>query len=192
VGGAAPRTGATSPWVKALIVTLAVAVAAAVTVAVILAMGVGRATNAVDALIPKPGRPAGYRGPSYPGMLTEDRVAGGSAGAGGEVDVAGQALTAGALTRTASIFGPTVCSAVTVTNHSTAATDIGPASWKLQQPNGLIETFALTGTLQGGQVVPGGKASGTVCFADTGQSGTFLLLWQALFRPERGVWLLHI
>ena len=68
---------------------------------------------------------------------------------------------------------------------------MGPAEWKLQQPNGIVETFAITGTLLGGQIAPGGKASGTVCFADTGQSGTFALLWQPLLRVDRGVWLLH-
>jgi hypothetical protein len=173
--------------VKGLIVTLALAVVAAVAVAVILAVGVGRATNNVDALTPKAGRPAGYHGPSYPGMLTEDRVA-----SGGRVDLLHEVLTAGELSRTASIFGPTLCSAVTVTNQSAAAVDVGSVQWKLQQPNGIIETFALTGTLQGGQVAAGGTAKGTVCFADTGQSGAFLLLWQPLFRVERGVWLLHI
>jgi hypothetical protein len=186
------RAAPTSAWVKALVVTLALAVVAAVAVAVILAVGVGRASNGVDALTPKPGRPAGYKGLSYPGMLTQDHVAGGTGAAGGQVNLLNEALTAGPLTRVAGVFGPTLCSAVTITNHSSAATDVGPVEWKLQQPNGIIETFALTGTLQGGQVAPGGQAGGNICFADTGQSGTFLLLWQPLFRVDRGVWLLHI
>jgi len=54
-----------------------------------------------------------------------------------------------------------------------------------------VEGFALTGTLQGGQIAPGGQARGTVCFTDTGQTGTFVLLWQPLLQLPRGVWLLH-
>ncbi|MDQ1428626.1 MAG: hypothetical protein QOK39_2102 [Acidimicrobiaceae bacterium] len=186
-GGPAPRKATTSAWVKALIVTLMVAVVAAVTVAIVLAVGVGKATDSVNALTPKPGRPAGYHGPSFPGMLTQDHVA---AGVGSPVALGGETLTAGTLAHTSSIFGPTLCSPVTVANDSPTAKDAGPAEWRLQQPNGIIETFALTGTLPGGQIAPGGKTAGTVCFADTGQSGTFLLLWQPLFQVMRAVWLL--
>jgi hypothetical protein len=185
--GPARQKATTSVWVKALVVTMMVAVVAAVTVAIVLAVGVGKATDSVNALTPKPGRPAGYHGPSYPGMLTQDHVA---AGVGAPATLGGETLTAGALTHTASIFGPTLCSAVTVANDSPTAKDAGPVEWRLQQPNGIIETFALTGTLPGGQVAPGAKATGTVCFADTGQSGTFLLLWQPLFQVTRVVWLL--
>jgi hypothetical protein len=160
---------------------------AAVTVAIVLAVGVGKATDSVNALTAKPGRPAGYHGLSYPGMLTQDHVA---AGAGASVALGGETLTAGALTHTSSIFGPTLCSPVTVANTSPTVKDSGPAEWRLQQPNGIIETFALTGTLPGGQVAPGGQAAGTVCFADTGQSGTFGLLWEPLFQASRAVWLL--
>ncbi len=165
-----------------------VAVVAAVTVAIVLAVGVGRASNSLDALAPKAGRPSGYHGPAYPGMLVQDHVA---AASGASIVALDETLVAGDLTRTASYFGPTVCSPVSVTNHSTTTKDVGPAEWKLQQPDGVVETFAITGTLRGGQLAPGGTASGTVCFADTAQSGTFVLLWQPLLRTPRGVWLLH-
>ncbi|MDQ6615027.1 MAG: hypothetical protein M3083_09825 [Actinomycetota bacterium] len=180
----------TRGWVKALIVVLGVAVLAAVAVAIILAVGVGRASNNFSgAATPKPGRPSGYHGPAYPGMLVQDHV---GAGADAAIDVLGESLTTGNLKRTPTFFGPTLCSPVTITNHSLATKDIGPAEWKLQQPNGIVESFALTGTLQSGQIAPGGTANGTVCFADTGQSGTFVLLWQPLLRVDRGVWILHL
>jgi len=121
-------------------------------------------------------------------MLVQDHVA----AAGGAADVLGETLSAGELTRTPSLFGPSLCSPVTITNHSSATTDFGPAEWKLQEPNGIVETFAITGTLQSGQIAPGGTANGMVCFADTGQSGSFVLLWQPLLRADRGVWLLRL
>lgn len=178
----------TSPWVKALVIALVVGVVVAVAAVVILVVGIGKASKTVtSALTPVPGRPAGYHGPAYPAMLTQDHVAG---GAGSPLNWMGETVTVGNLTRTASLLGPTLCSAVTVTNHAATPQDVGQDQWKLQQPNGIIETFAITGTLPGGQVVPGGTARGTVCFADTGQSGTFLLLWQPLFQVGRGVWML--
>jgi hypothetical protein len=172
------------------VIALVVAVAAAVTVSVVLLVGFGKASNSLnDAVTPRPGRPSGYHGPAYPGMLVQDHVA---AGPGASVELLGETLTAGALTRTPSLLGPTVCSPVTITNHSPTTAQVGAVEWKLQQPDGIVETFGITGTLQGGQIAPGGKASGTVCFADTSQSGGFTLLWQPLLRADRAVWLLRL
>jgi hypothetical protein len=122
-------------------------------------------------------------------MIVQDHVA---RGPGASIEVSGQTLTAGALTHTASLLGPTLCTPVTMTNNSSTVTDVGPEEWKLQDPDGTVETFAITGSLQGGQIAPGGSARGTVCFSDNGQSGTFVLLWQPLFQVARGVWLLHL
>ena len=122
-----PDRAPTSGWVKALVVLLVLAVIAAVTTAILLVVGVGRASHQLNtALTPQPGRPAGYRGPSYPGMLTQDTVAG---GAGTQLDirsetpVRNETLTAGNLVPTSSFLGPTLCSPVTIANHSPAAVD---------------------------------------------------------------------
>jgi hypothetical protein len=171
-------------------VVLVVGVVAAVTVTVTLALGVHRASNNLnDAVTPKPGRPSHYQGPGYAGMLVQDVVAG---TAGATIDVAGETLTAGTLRRAISVLGPTICSPVTITNHTAATKDVGPLEWKLQQPNGIVETLGITGSLQLGQIAPAATTTGTVCFTDTGQSGTFVLLWQPLLRVGRGVWLLRI
>ncbi len=168
------------------------AVVAAITVAIVLLVGLSGASNSInDAITPKPGRPSGYHGPAYPGMQVQDHVAGGP-GPGHPVDLLGETLTAGDLVRTASILGPTLCTPVTIANHSATTKDVGAQEWKLQQPDGIVQTFAITGSLLGGQIAPGGKAGGTVCFADTGQSGTFTLLWQQLLRVDRAVWLLRV
>jgi hypothetical protein len=164
-------------------------VAAAVSVAVALAVGIGRASNALSSGSSHAGRPSGYHGPAYPGMLTNDKVAG---SAGSSVTMSGETVTAGPLVRTPTLLGPTLCSQVTIADNGDVTKDVGPAEWKLQQPNGIVETFFITGTLQGGQVAPGGKVSGTVCFVDSGQAGRFVLVWQRLLDAHRAVWLLDL
>jgi hypothetical protein len=162
---------------------------AALAVTVTLALRVGKASNTItNALTPKPGRPPGYSGPGYAGMLVQDHVA---AAPGAAVDASDETVTAGNLTHTASYFGPTLCSPVTLTNRSNATKDDGAQEWKLQQPNGVVVSFAITGTLSGGGIAPGATARGTVCFGDTGQSGTFVLLWQPLLSVGRAAWLLR-
>lgn len=178
-----------SGWVKALIVALIVLVVAAVAVAVALAVGIGRASNVLNTGTSHPGRPSGYHGPAYPGMLTSDKVAGSADSA---VTMSGETVTAGRLVKTPSLLGPTLCSPLTVANNGDVTRDVGPAEWKLQQPNGIVETFFITGTLQGGQVAPGGKVSGTVCFVDSGQAGKFVLVWQRLLDAHRAIWLLDL
>jgi hypothetical protein len=186
--GPPPTRAAASPWIKALVVVVAVAVVVAVVIVVLFAVGFHKATtNLAQALTPMPGRPAGYHGPAYPGMIQQDHVA---AGPGASVEVAGQLLSAGNLKATAGLFGNTLCTPVTIANRSQTTTNVGPSDWKLQQPDGTVVTFALTGTLQTGQIAPGGRATGTVCFPDNTQNGTFVLLWQPLLQVARGVWLL--
>ena len=180
----------TSGWVKVLTVAVVAAVVVAVAVTVGLLVLTHKASNTLNtALTPNPGRPAGYHGPAYPGMLTQDQVAG---GAGNRTSASGELLTAGNLTRTAGLFGTDLCTPVTVTNQSPTTKDNGSYQWKLQQPNGIVESPTLSGTLGLGQVAPGGTASGTVCFTDNGQSGTYVLLWQPLFQVGRAVWLLPL
>lgn len=177
-----------SGWVKALVVVVALAVVTAVVIVVVFAVGFHKAsTNLAHALTPLPGRPAGYHGAAYPGMIQQDHVA---AGPGASVEVAGQLLSAGDLKATPGLFGNTLCTSVTIANQSQTTANVGPSDWKLQQPDGTVVSFALTGTLQSGQIAPGGRAAGTVCFPDNNQQGTFVLLWQPLLQVARGVWLL--
>ena len=160
------------------------AVAAAVMVVVFVARAGRTSHDITSALVPDPGRPSGYRGAAYPGMLRQDHVA----GPAGVVTALGETVAAGPLQRRPSLLGPTVCAGVSLTNHSSATRDVGPAEWKLQDPDGTVRTTGLTGTLPSVQIAPGGAASGTVCFADPALSGAFVLLWQPLFSAGRGVW----
>jgi hypothetical protein len=178
----------TSGWLKVLTVAVVAAVVVAVAITAALLVFAHHASKSLNtALTPQPGRPAGYRGPAYPGMLTQDQVAG---GAGNRVVADGELLTAGNLTRTAGLFGTDLCTPVTITNQSATTRDNGPYQWKLQRPNGIVDSPTISGTLAVAQVAPGGTASGTVCFPDSGPSGSDVLLWQPLFRVGRAVWLI--
>jgi len=154
------------------------------------------AKKADQALTAQPGRPAGYNGPSYPGMITLDHVANGA----GQVEDFGFTVTASNLKRTAGDVGQQlVCADVTYLNRNSTAADYTLlADWKLQEPNGVVSlsnpvefpVVPLTGT-PSGQLIAGASTSGHVCFDDTGQHGEFVLIWHPLFnlRPDRGIWL---
>jgi hypothetical protein len=179
-----------SGCLKAFLIVVALALVAAVGLGILVVIGVGKASHDVArALTPNPGRPAGYHGPAYPGMLTQDHVAGGT----GEVQDYGESVTATNLRRVPGLFGSSLCADVSITNRSQQTKDVGPIEWKLQDPNATVHTLGFAGTLQTGQLAPGGTARGTVCNPDTGQSGTFVLLWQPLqLRADRGVWLFNL
>ncbi|MGH9124505.1 MAG: zinc ribbon domain-containing protein [Acidimicrobiales bacterium] len=187
----ARRRGSSAPWFKVAVAVIAAAAVVVTTVVVLLAVGFRKAANSVaNSLTPKAGRPPGYQGPAYPGMLVQDKVA---VGPGASIEFGGQDLTAGALTPRTGLFGlgNTLCTTVTTVDRATTSVNVGPADWKLQAPDGTVATFQLNSSLETGQIAPGARASGTVCFADTGPSGTYELLWQPLFQVGRGVWLLH-
>lgn len=184
-----PRQGM-STGIKVLLVLAGLAAVMVVAIGVAVAVGIGRASHnlakAGNALTPDPGRPAGYGGPAYPGMIIQDHVADGS----GRVEDFGETVTAGPLARMPALFGVALCSAVTITNRSEQTKSFSPLEWKLQEPDGTVQTVGFTGTFKSGQIAPGGSANGTVCFSDTPQSGTFVLLWQPFtVRADRGVWL---
>ncbi len=174
--------------VKALLFVAGAAVLVAAVVVIVFVAGVGRASNDLkNALVPHPGRPPGYQGATYPGMLTQDHVAGPT----GVVTAVGEMVAAAHLARRPSLLGPTICADISVTNSSQENKNLGPLEWKLQDPHGTVQIVGLTGTLANGQIAPGAAAPGTVCFADVPrQSGRFLLLWQPLaLAAGRGVWM---
>jgi hypothetical protein len=91
----------------------------------------------------------------------------------------------------------TLCSTVTYQNGgSDTASFNGGFDWKLQDPNGAIIMTGLLGSdnlLNAGQLVPGGKTSGDVCFdAPQGSlSGTYILLLDPTFQfaSDRVAWI---
>jgi hypothetical protein len=107
------------------------------------------------------------------------------------------AMTATKLTPGDSTIHKTLCSTVTYQNGgSDTASFNGGFDWKLQDPNGAIIMTGLLGSnnlLNAGQLVPGGKTSGDVCFdAPQGSpSGTYVLLLDPTFRftSDRIAWI---
>ncbi len=179
-----------SGCLKAFLVGGAIAAVAALVLGIVVVVGIGRASNDVsNALTPHPGRPAGYHGPAYAGMITQDHIA----DAAGEVLDYGERVTAANLKRVPGLFGSSLCADVTLTNRSQQTKDYGPAEWRLQDPNGTVHILGFGGTLPSGQIAPGSSAQGTVCLPDSGQSGRFILIWQPFqFRADRGVWLFEL
>ena len=41
-------------------------------------------------------------------------------------------------------------------------------------------------------MMPGGSASGNVCFDDPGQTGTYVGIYKDPLNPTRGIWLVHL
>jgi hypothetical protein len=107
------------------------------------------------------------------------------------------AMTATKLTPGDATIHKTLCSTVTYQNGgSDTASFNGGFDWKLQDPNGAIIMTGLLGSnnlLNAGQLVPGGKTSGDVCFdAPQGSpSGTYVLLLDPTFRftSDRIAWI---
>jgi len=132
--------------------------------------------------------------PAFPGAKDDDVVA--QAGASITTD-SKITMTATKLTPGDATIQKTLCSTVTYQNGgSDTASFNGVFDWKLQDPNGAIVMSGLLGSdnaLNSGQLTPGGKTTGDVCFeAPQGSpSGTYVLLLDPSFRltSDRIAWI---
>ncbi len=117
--------------------------------------------------------------------------------AGDAVNAEGLTVTAGPLKPGDATLGKTLCSPVAYQNGRKEPVDFnGGFDWKLQDPNGTILMTGFMGSntlLQAGQIAPGGRASGDVCF--NAQQGTppgqYIVLYDPSFRftSDRIAWL---
>lgn len=100
------------------------------------------------------------------------------------VDVDGLVLTAGPLMRTTGPSGPLVCSTIVYQNDTGAQVGYnGLFDWKLQTPDGATENVQPSGgarRLGSGDLTPGGKVAGNVCFDDPGLSGDHVVVHDVL------------
>ncbi len=131
---------------------------------------------------------------AFPGATSNDVVANG----GDTLTVADMQVTATALTPGDSVLGGrTLCSTVTYTNTgSTPGNFNGGFDWKLQDPAGAALMTGFSGSdpnslLSAGDLAPGGKTSGEVCFDRKGAAaGQYVLLYDPMnFSPTRGAWI---
>ncbi|MCE3554429.1 DUF4352 domain-containing protein [Pseudonocardia sp. RS11V-5] len=129
-------------------------------------------------------------GPAFPGKKEGDV----SVQAGGTVTIDGLAVTSTPLRRGASTFEKTLCTTLTYANGGSRNTSFGMFDYKLQDPKGAIvnPTFFGGGTaLDSGDLAPGGKVSGDVCFEDKANAkGLYIVLYEPnMFLRDRGAFL---
>ena len=87
-----------------------------------------------------------------------------------------------------------ICAAVSIMNRNNSTISYNDLYWRLQYPSGqVVDTnFAATNDLGSGDIVAGGTASGNVCFADSGASGTYVGIYKPdAFQSNRGIWLFN-
>ena len=128
--------------------------------------------------------------PAFPGATADDTVA----QAGAPVDKDGLVLTSTAIKAGDSTLGKTLCTTVGYSNGTDKSVSFNGFDWKLQDPNGTILTMTIGGsddTLNSGELAPGGKVAGDVCFENkNAPSGQYVVLYEGnVFSGDRVAWL---
>jgi Domain of unknown function (DUF4352) len=133
--------------------------------------------------------------PAFPGAKDDDIVV----QAGEPVTTDSKVtMTATSLSKGDTVAGQkTMCSNVSYANGGDdPATFNGGFDWKLQDPNGAIVSTGLLGSdklLSAGQLAPGGKVTGDVCFSlpNGSAKGQYVLLLDPSFRftSDRIAWI---
>lgn len=137
---------------------------------------------------PVPGSPPGYHGPAYPGIITEDQVA----GSAGRVARLGIVATAANLRTAQDRYDiPLMCADIVLENRTKDLYLIDLSLWTLEGANDTRTWATNDGTLPPGDLAPGASAKGTVCFWRPAGAGPFVVLWRSSPPTDRGrgVWL---
>ncbi len=134
--------------------------------------------------------PAATSGLTFPGKKDRDVAV----KPGDEVQLSDWSTTAGVLkSRTDPGFGKQLCAPVTMLNRDDASQDYNSYSWQLQSPSGDTKDLAISesnNAFGSGTLAPGGKKTGTLCWDNPGDSGTYVVLWQPdqFSSDARGAW----
>jgi hypothetical protein len=128
--------------------------------------------------------------PAFPGATKDDTVA----QAGAPVEKDGLVLTSSAVKAGDSTFGKTLCTTVSYDNGTDESVSFNGFDWKLQDPNGTILSMTIGGSrkaLNSGDLAPGGKVSGDVCFENKGAAaGQYVVRYEGnVFLNDRIAWL---
>lgn len=140
---------------------------------------------------PAAAAPAPAAEAAFPGAKKDDVV--GQAGA--PLKVGDATVTSAPIANGDATFGKTICTATTLSNGSKETISFNAFDWKLQTPSGTILNPGFTGsknTLNSGEIAPGGKASGDVCFDNkNGEAGQFVVLYEPVFSffSDRAAWI---
>jgi hypothetical protein len=83
-----------------------------------------------------------------------------------------------------------ICGDITYKNLNSSTLDYNPLDWRLQSPEGSVFDMNLDGSLNSGTLIKDGSVTGTVCFDNPGQSGTYVGIYKPdFFSAKRGIWL---
>lgn len=140
---------------------------------------------------PAAAAPAPAAEAAFPGAKKDDVV--GQAGA--PLKVGDATVTSAPIANGDATFGQTICTATTLSNGSKETISFNAFDWKLQTPSGTILNPGFTGsknTLNSGEIAPGGKASGDVCFDNkNAEAGQFVVLYEPVFSffSDRAAWI---
>lgn len=87
-----------------------------------------------------------------------------------------------------------ILATVSVTNRDKTAKSFNPFEWKIQTPQGTLESMTIifgdtSNRLSSGELVTGGSVTGTVAF-DYAGAGTYYLVYDPIgsIQPDVGVW----
>lgn len=126
-------------------------------------------------------------GPDFQGKQKKD-LAG---KAGEEINNDGLAITTTpleAIKGKSSVTEPQLCTTINIVNGTKEAQSFNTFDWKLQDPNGSAKNSSFQGTtggggLESGELAPGGKTSGKICFDGDASKvpGTYVVLYEASF-----------
>jgi len=87
-----------------------------------------------------------------------------------------------------------ICAAIHIINLSDSTISYSDHYWSLQTPGGIVANAnsVATGGLGSGVLGMAGMASGSVCFDDSGQTGTYVGIYKNPLNPARGIWLVPL
>ena len=130
--------------------------------------------------------------PAYPESQPTDCVA--AANKPNPIGI-GDALVTATWTRSTNSLGTaSICAAVKILNFGDLTISYSEYYWSLQTPAGTVAdtNLAVTGGLGSGELTVRGMVSGSVCFDDPKQAGTYVGIYQDPINPVRGIWLVPL
>lgn len=137
------------------------------------------------------GNANGSKPGQFPGQRHNDVVV----QAGQPVKFGGADVTADQLKPTSNALGHYLCTHVSYDNQSSDQVSYNTLDWSLQSPSGNIKIATFAGVdneLNAGNLAPGGKTAGVVCFDKPSESsGKFVVLIEGFFSlsDARGAWI---
>lgn len=180
-------------WLVAIIAIIAIAISTS---------GGGGSDSSTDGVVSDPTQssqaegapaaPAQDEGPDFPGKKDGDI----SAQSGQTVSTNDLVVTSTPLAGGNLDVGPALCSTITIVNNGDDSETFNPFSFTLQNPEGAVvnPTFYGSNTmLSSGELVPGGRIQGDVCFENQrgtrGLPGTYVVLFEpSFFGGDRVAW----